>query len=489
MRLNDLVIGEGLELADVVDFGGTDIAGLTCDSRKVLPGHLFAAFQGAHADGREFIAEALGRGAVAILAPPGTHLYPPTLPARLLIAENPRRAFALMAARFYERQPATIAAVTGTNGKTSVVSFTRQIWTRLGQPAASMGTLGLVAPGRAAPGSLTTPDTVDLHRELRDLADAGVSHLAFEASSHGLAQYRLDGVNVTAAAFTNLTRDHLDYHKTMEDYGAAKQRLFGELTAADGAAVINADDAFAPAVIEAARKRRLRVLTYGAKGSQIRLQRAEPLAEGQRLRIEVMGASHEVVLPLVGAFQASNALCALGLVIATGGDVAAAVAVLATLEGVRGRVELVARHPSGAPIFVDYAHTPDALETVLTTLRPHVRGRLVVVFGCGGNRDAGKRPEMGRIAEERADLVFVTDDNPRGEDPAAIRRAILAACPRAREIGDRRQAIVAAIAALEADDLLVVAGKGHESGQIIGERIIPFDDATVVRDAIAEVGK
>jgi len=489
VRLADLVTEDVGAPAGTAEFGTTEITGLTSDSRQVRPGYLFAAFPGARADGREFIAEALGRGAVAVLAPPGTHLHPPTLPVRLLNAENPRRALALMAARFYERQPATIVAVTGTNGKTSVVSFVRQIWARLGCRAASMGTLGTVAPGVETVGSLTTPDAVDLHRELGALAEAGVSHLAFEASSHGLSQYRLDGVRVAAAGFTNLTRDHLDYHGTMEAYAAAKRRLFSDITADGGAAVVNADDPAAPAFIEAARRRGLDVLTYGTTGDAVRLEGSEPLVDGQRLGIAVGGRTHEVVLPLVGGFQAMNALCALGLVVATGSEAGQAVAALAGLEGVRGRLQLAARHPNGAPVFVDYAHTPDALKVVLDALRPHVRGRLLVVFGCGGDRDAGKRPEMGRIAGALADAVFITDDNPRGEDAAAIRRRIRATCPSATEIGDRRQAIAAAVAALGPDDLLVVAGKGHESGQIIGDRVIPFDDAMVVGQAVAEVGR
>lgn len=489
MRLADLLSEELEGLAGAADFGTTDITGLTCDSRKVRPGFLFAAFPGAHADGREFIAEALGRGAVAVLAPPGTQLYPPSLPARLINAENPRRALALMAARFYNRQPATIAAVTGTNGKTSTVSFVRQIWARLGLQAASMGTLGTVAPGVEMRGSLTTPDAVDLHHDLAVLADAGVSHLAFEASSHGLDQFRLDGVKVKAAGFTNLTRDHLDYHATMDAYAAAKLRLFTDVTVGDGAAVVNADDPAAATFVEAARRRGLAVLTYGKAGETIRLEKSEPLAEGQRLRIAVKGTSQDVVLPLVGAFQALNALCALGLVIATGGDAGKAVAAMGGMEGVRGRLQLAARHPNGASIFVDYAHTPDALESVLKTLRPHVKGRLLVVFGCGGDRDAGKRPQMGRIADTLADVAFVTDDNPRGEDAAVIRRQVMAASPRAHEIGDRRQAIAAAVAALGPDDLLLVAGKGHETGQIVGSQVIPFDDVTVVNEAVAEIGR
>ena len=463
-----------------------DIAGLTCDSRQVKPGFLFAALPGAEADGRAFIGEALSRGAACVLAAPGTRLPDgPSVP--LLASDNPRRLFARMAARFFEKQPATIAAVTGTNGKTSVVSFARQIWTRLGRRAGSMGTLGMTAPGVEAPGRLTTPDPVELHRHLRDLALGGTECLALEASSHGLAQYRLDGVEVTVGAFTNLSRDHLDYHGTMTAYQEAKARLFSGVMKPGATAVLNADAACFPALREIAEGCRHRVLGYGAAGTDVRLDAIEPLAEGQRLTLNIDGRSHTVDLPLLGAFQASNALCALAVVLACGEDREGAVAALSGLEGVRGRVELAARHPNGAPIYVDYAHTPDALATVLTALRPHVAGRLVVVFGCGGDRDTGKRPEMGRRAADLADAVIVTDDNPRHEAAAEIRRQILAGCPGARDIGARREAITAGVAELGAGDLLVIAGKGHEAGQIVGSETHPFDDAEVARAAVEEL--
>lgn len=488
MHLTELINGDETELAGLTEFGQTEITGLTCDSRMVRPGFLFAAFPGEQADGREFIPEALGRGAAAVLAPPGTRLHPPTQPARLVTVENPRRSFALMAARFYQIQPQTIAAVTGTNGKTSTVSFLQQIWARLGHKAASLGTLGVSAPGIEIGGSLTTPDAVELHRQLRDIADAGIDRLAMEASSHGLDQFRLDGVRVSVAGFTNLSRDHLDYHGSMETYAAAKLRLVEELTEAGGTVVINADDDYAPLFKKAAERRGLRVLDYGHHGRDIRLGGVEPNSSGQNLQVEILGDAYSLELPLLGAFQATNALCALGLAIVCGEDVRKAAEALEHLEGVRGRLELCARHPNGAPVFVDYAHTPDALAAVLTALRPHVSGRLAVVFGCGGDRDAGKRPQMGRIAAAMADTVFVTDDNPRSEDTGDIRRQILDACPGATEIGDRAEAIGTAVAALNAGDLLVVAGKGHETGQIVGSEVLPFDDAQVVRQAIVEVG-
>lgn len=488
MHLAELVSGEDKEdVAGLMEFGQTEISGLTCDSRKVRPGFLFAAFPGEHSDGREFIPEAVGRGAAAVLAPPGTRIHPPTQSARLLTVDNPRRIFALMAAQFYQTQPKTIAAVTGTNGKTSVVSFLRQIWTHLGRQAASLGTLGIAGPGIEVKGSLTTPDAVDLQCALRDLAEAGVDHLAMEASSHGLSQYRLDGVRIGVAGFTNLSRDHLDYHGSMENYGAAKLRLVTELTAAGGTAVVNADDDWADAFLVAAAGKGLRTFSYGRSGRDIYLTDIEPTGNGQRLHLELLGGDRTIDLPLVGAFQASNALCALGLAIACGEDAQKAADALEHLTGVPGRLELCARHPSGAPVFVDYAHTPDALEAVLRTLRPHVKRQLAVVFGCGGDRDAGKRPQMGQVARDLADVVFVTDDNSRSEDSVKIRQQILAACPDAQEIGDRAEAIGAAIKGLRTGDLLVVAGKGHETGQIVGGEILPFDDAEVVRQVVAGV--
>jgi len=466
-----------------------EIRGLTADSRAVERGFLFAALPGSRHDGRAFIAEAVARGAVAVLAPQGTALPEGAGAAALVSDDSPRRRLALMAARFYEVQPRSIAAVTGTNGKTSVASFTRQIWQRLGYRAASLGTLGLVPARPDAPKSLTTPDPVELHRCLAALARDGIDHLAMEASSHGLDQHRLDGVRVTAAAFTNVTRDHLDYHGSMAAYLAAKRRLFAELLAADGTAVLNADDPAAAALAEACAARGLRVMTYGSRGRELRLLRQEPTQDGQRLTLEIDGRRHEVSLLLAGTFQAANVLAALGLVLATGaqtpGTLDHALDVLGGLEGVPGRLESVGRTPRGAEVYVDYAHTPDALQTVLQALRPHTAGRLHVVVGCGGDRDPGKRPMMGEIAARLADAVIVTDDNPRSEDPAAIRRAILAAAPQAEEIGDRGEAIARAVATLSAGDVLVIAGKGHESGQIVGDGVLPFDDRDVARRAIA----
>jgi len=468
--------------------GDLNIAGLTCDSRKVRPGFLFAALPGANSDGRAFIPQALQSGAGAVLAASGTSL-PQTATARLIEDDNPRRRFALMAAAFYGAQPAVMVAVTGTNGKTSTADFARQIWTGLGYKAASIGTLGIIAPGWDNQGGLTTPDPETLHANLKTLANMGVDHACIEASSHGLSQYRLDGVALKAAAFTNLTRDHLDYHGNMEAYGRAKQRLFAELLPLDGAAVINADQPQSQDFIAIAQQRGLTVLTYGRNGAELRLVAAKPLAHGQELTLEIMGNRMDIPLPLAGTFQAHNALAALGLVIASGADPQAAAAQLSRLTGVPGRLQKVTGRQNGAAIYVDYAHTPDALETVLNALRPHVggKGRLVCLFGCGGDRDPGKRPQMGAIAQKLADLVYVTDDNPRSEDPKLIRDAILETAPRAIEIGERGQAIRAAIAALKSGDVLVLAGKGHERGQIVGSTVLPFDDAEQARLAVAAI--
>ena len=471
-----------------------EIAGLTADSRQVEPGFLFAAMPGNRADGRDFIGGAVERGAVAILAPPGAGVSgsaagPDRQGVALIVDENPRRRFALMAARFFSEQPSTVAAVTGTNGKTSVVWFLRQIWAGLGHEAASLGTLGLHAPDVEMTGRLTTPDPVELHRTLARLKLAGVNHLAMEASSHGLAQYRLDGVRVGAAAFTNLSRDHLDYHGSADAYLAAKSRLFSDVIADGGTAVLNADAADAANMESIARRRNLPVLSFGTKGRDIRLDRIETLEDAQRLTVTIDGETTPVLLPLAGNFQAWNALCALGLAIATGAEPEAALAALETLQGVPGRLEHVARMNSGARVYVDYAHTPDALASVLRALRPQTQGKLVVVFGCGGDRDPGKRPEMGRIAARLADTVVVTDDNPRGEQPSDIRRQIVAACPEATEIGDRAEAIAHALSGLSGGDVLVIAGKGHETGQTIGDRVLPFDDAEVARTAAEEVDR
>jgi UDP-N-acetylmuramoyl-L-alanyl-D-glutamate--2,6-diaminopimelate ligase len=481
-----------LPLADL-DIANINITGITADSRQVQPGFLFAALRGVQRDGRTFASAAVTQGAAAILTDDAAALVLDLESRRrvtILTDANPQRRLALMAARFYGNQPAAIVAVTGTNGKTSVAHFVREIWSALGHAAASLGTLGLISPDGRRPGALTTPDPVELHRDLAVLAQAGIDRVALEASSHGLAQFRLDGVSVAAAAFTNLTRDHLDYHGDMDSYRAAKERLFADLLMPGGKAVLNADSPEFARLAALCHAHNHPVIAYGhAEAAELRLLERVPRPAGQHLSLSLFGERHDVELPLVGGFQAMNALAALGLVIATGTAPSAAVAVLPRLCTVPGRIELVGETGDGAPVFVDYAHTPDALETVLHALRPHTAGRLAIVFGAGGDRDRGKRPLMGQVAAAAADRVYVTDDNPRGENPADIRRAILAAAPQAVEIGDRRAAIGTAIAGLRRGDVLVIAGKGHETGQIVGTTILPFDDAVAAREALATSGR
>jgi len=464
-----------------------DIAGVTADSRSVRPGFLFAALKGVATDGRRFAAEAAAKGAVAILTDDPAALALDDEARRrvvILTDPNPQRRLALIAARLHPARPKTIVGVTGTNGKTSVAHFTREIWQALGHQAASLGTLGWVVGSERHPGAMTTPDPVALHRTLAELAERGIDHAAIEASSHGLAQYRLDGIAFAAAAFTNLTRDHLDYHGDMASYRAAKQRLFADLLAPDAVAVLNADNPEYPALAALVAERGHQALTYGEhQSADLRLVSREPRRDGQRVRLSLYGMLQTVDLKLIGDFQAMNVLAALGLTIATGSDLSKAVAALPLLTTVPGRMQLVGER-NGAAVFVDYAHTPDALRTVLAAARPHTSGRLVVVFGAGGDRDPGKRPLMGQACADGADILYVTDDNPRTEDPAAIRHAVLAAAPHAIEIGDRRAAIHAAIDALRPGDVLVIAGKGHESGQIIGREILPFDDASVAAESI-----
>ena len=465
-----------------------EITGVTADSRAVRPGYLFAALAGSKLDGARFAAQAVRSGAVAILADRDAVLDGVPESTIVLREAEPRRALALIARAFAGAQPSTIVAVTGTNGKTSTADFARQIWTALGYPAASVGTLGIVSPALNRPPGLTTPDPVALHADFASLKQAGVDRVAMEASSHGLDQFRLDGVIPRAAAFTNLTHEHLDYHPTMDAYFAAKTRLFTDLLARDGTAVVNADSDRAPALGEICRRRGVRVWTYGAQGRELKLERASPTVRGQSLTLSLLGRSRAVELPLIGDFMAANALAALGLVIAAGEDADRAVATLGSLRGAPGRLELVGRAPSGAAVYVDYAHKPDALEVVLRTMRPFTRGRLIVVFGCGGDRDRAKRPIMGGIAARLADVVFVTDDNPRGEAPVEIRREIMRGVPagidHVHEVNDGRRAAIAAAlgAARDANDLVVVAGKGHERGQTIGDVTHPFDDADVVRE-------
>jgi len=460
------------------------VGGVAADSRAVKPGDVFFALAGYKTDGMRFIEAAVAAGAVAVAGeqvPIGGCNVP------FVTTPNARLALSLAAARFFPQQPATIAAVTGTSGKTSVAAFTREIWQQLGHVSASIGTIGLVSPKRTVYGSLTTPDPVALHRQLDEIARDGVTHLAFEASSHGLDQYRLDGVRVAAGGFTNLSRDHMDYHPDVAHYLAAKMRLFRELIPPGGAAVISADHDCSSQVLDAARGRGLRILAVGSQGDGagegIRLVDAEIDGFAQKLALEHRGRRYAVRLPLVGHFQIENALVAAGLAIATGSAPDAVFASLERLEGAKGRLERVGER-NGAQIFVDYAHKPDALAKALQALRPYARRRLVVVFGAGGDRDAGKRPLMGAIAAENADSVIVTDDNPRSEKPEAIRAAILSEAKGAREIGDRADAIRTAIDELQPGDALLVAGKGHETGQIIGDRVLPFSDHEAVAAAL-----
>jgi UDP-N-acetylmuramoyl-L-alanyl-D-glutamate--2,6-diaminopimelate ligase len=476
----------GLQPGEAGQAAGCFIRGLTADSRAIAPDCLFVALPGARSDGRAFIAEAVSRGAAAVLAPEGT-IWPRDVPARPLVTSpDPRRALALMAAAMAGAQPATVVAVTGTNGKTSTVDFLRQLWTLAGRKAASLGTLGLIAPGFPGGESLTTPDPVALHGQLAALARAGFGHAALEASSHGIEQRRLDGVRLAAAGFTNLTRDHLDYHGGMDAYRAAKLRLFDTVLEAGGTAVANADmDTGTLAALRSiATRRGLALLTVGEAGEAIRLTAQRPLPDGQALDFTAFGTRHALHLPLPGRFQADNALLALALAVVSGMEPGWAAALLPRLGGVRGRMELAAKLPNGAAVYVDYAHTPDALERLLAALRPHVApgGRLQLVFGAGGDRDPGKRPLMGAAAARHADRCWVTDDNPRSEDPAAIRAAVMAGCPGGTDIGDRRAAIAAALEDLGAGDVLAVAGKGHESGQTAAGVTTPFDDAAVVRE-------
>ncbi len=483
----------GLRLSDILrrDLDEDPIVtGVTADSRKVDQGTLFCALPGTASDGRDFIPQALAQGASAILAPDDTNGI--EMPASMLVrVSDVRRAYALAAKAFYGAQPKTCVAITGTNGKTSVATFCRQIFASLGHKSASMGTLGVVkqdATGKeeaiTGPG-LTTPDAADLAKHLADLAQDGVTHLALEASSHGIDQRRLDGVSLTAAGFTNLTQDHLDYHATMDAYRSAKLRLFESLLPRGKTAVLNADsdsyNAFAAMSILSG----LNVMSVGERSQHLCMTGRDLTVDGQILYLDYKGKSYETKLPLAGLFQASNALVAAGLAIAAGEEIGGVLHALSKLQGARGRLERVGSKSNGAEIYVDYAHTPDGLETVLKALRPHTHGKLACVFGCGGDRDRTKRPLMGAIADRLSDRAIVTDDNPRSEDPAAIRAEVMAGMGAgAVQIGDRRQAIFEAVASLKAGDVLVVAGKGHEQGQTIAGKVLPFDDVNVVKAAL-----
>jgi UDP-N-acetylmuramoyl-L-alanyl-D-glutamate--2,6-diaminopimelate ligase len=479
MKLGALATSAGLAMAQGSD---AHVTGFAIDHRKVAAGTVFGAFQGATVNGEDFIAAAEAAGAIAIVAQPEASVGK----ALHIADEQPRRAFAKLAAQFFTPVPEKIVAVTGTNGKTSVSEMVRQIWRMAGHRAASIGTLGVTTADESVSTGLTTPDIVTFLSNLTGLAREGITHLAYEASSHGLAQFRSEGARVAAGAFTNLSRDHLDYHADMDDYFAAKMRLFDEVVTDDGAAIIWADDAWSGKAIDHASKRGLRLVTVGEKGEAIRLISRTPTLLGQMLELEYEGKIHKLTLPLIGAYQAANALVAAGLVLATRGDAAVTFDAMARLQPVRGRLERAAINPAGAPVYVDYAHTPDALEAAIAALRPHTKARLIVVFGAGGDRDTGKRPEMGKVAVANSDVVIVTDDNPRGEDATAIRAMVLAGAPGASEIGGRREAIAAAIRQAGSGDVVLIAGKGHEQGQIIGRgeamRVLPFDDVAVARE-------
>ncbi|NDE90976.1 MAG: UDP-N-acetylmuramoyl-L-alanyl-D-glutamate--2,6-diaminopimelate ligase [Alphaproteobacteria bacterium] len=472
MKCSDLAMNCAMRGKDV------EVTGISNNSRAINLGFLFAALKGEKVDGRDYIDAAIKAGAVAVLAQTGT-VIPESVTA--LTHDEPRKALAHIAACFYKAQPQTIAAVTGTSGKTSTVQFTRQLWQMLGHKSASVGTLGIIGNDIERYGSLTTPDSITLHQDLAMLAtEKHITHLAMEASSHGLEQYRLDGVNVGLAAFTNLSRDHLDYHKTMEAYLQAKLRLFTDLLPASGTAIVNADIAEFPEIKRAVTQR---LITYGSSASDVRLEKRTFNAHGQDLELNVFGKKVSTHINLVGAFQAMNVLCALSLVIASGEDADKAIACLPKLQPVRGRMEWVGEYQGGA-VYVDYAHKPDALEQVLQALRPHTQNRLICVFGCGGNRDTGKRPIMGALAKKYADIVIVTDDNPRNEDAALIRKAVMEGAVGATEVGNRGDAITHALNLLQPGDVVVIAGKGHEQGQIIGAEVLPFDDVLVAKNVM-----
>jgi UDP-N-acetylmuramoyl-L-alanyl-D-glutamate--2,6-diaminopimelate ligase len=473
-------LGQLVSSADAA-FADRIVTGFAIDHRKIAPGTIFGAFEGAAFNGEDFIDAAIAAGAVAVVARPEALVR-----GAVHIAEaNPRQAFARLAAKFFRPFPNYVAAVTGTNGKTSTAELTRQLWRMAGHNAASIGTLGITTASDQAKTGLTTPDIVTFLANMSGLAREGISHAIFEASSHGLSQYRSEGVPVSVAAFTNLSRDHLDYHGTMEAYFEAKMRLFDEVVDESGCAVIWADDVWSDKVIARARKREIRLITVGEKGKGIQLLSRQPTQLGQALELRIQGDVHKVKLPLIGAYQAANALVAAGVVMASGGDVESLLSHLARLQPVRGRLERAVITKSGAPVYVDYAHTPDGLRAAIAALRPHTKGKLITVFGAGGDRDTGKRPEMGAVAVADSDIVIVTDDNPRSEDPSLIRADVMAGAKGAHEIGDRRYAIAFAIEHAEPDDIVLIAGKGHEQGQIIMGRVLPFDDVEVARECAA----
>ncbi len=471
-----------MRLCDLADTDSdSQVTGFAIDHRKVTKGNVFGAFRGAVSNGEDFIAAAVERGAIAVVARPqavvdgAVHLADP----------EPRRLLAQMASRYYAPYPETVVAVTGTNGKTSTVEMTRQIWRMLGQRSASIGTLGVTTSDDQVKTGLTTPDIVTFLSNMAGLKRMGISHVAYEASSHGLDQFRAEGVPLAAAAFTNLSRDHLDYHSSMDAYFEAKMRLFDEVIEPGKVAVVWTDDARSGEVIERAKRRGLEVMTVGRGGETIRLLEQKPTPLGQSLVLQHGGEDYRLALPLIGAYQASNVMTAAALVLATGGKWNDVFSAMGRVAPVRGRLERAVISRAGAPVYIDYAHTPDAIEAAIEALRPHVKGRLIIVFGAGGDRDPGKREPMGEVASRLSDVVIVTDDNPRTEDPAKIRAAIMAGAPGALEVEGRRRAIAHALELAKGDDIVLLAGKGHETGQIVGTEVLPFDDALVARDCAA----
>ncbi|GBF58674.1 UDP-N-acetylmuramoyl-L-alanyl-D-glutamate-2,6-diaminopimelate ligase [Candidatus Phycosocius bacilliformis] len=467
-----------MKLADLLDLGSghpdanLSISGLSSDSRKTKPGDLFAALTGSQSDGRAYVDQAVAAGAVAVLAEPG--LPPCGVP--VIEVPHARAALSRAASRFYPRQPDCVVAITGTNGKSSTVDFLRQIWAQAGRSAASVGTLGAIGPKGRIDLGFTTPDPISLHATLQNLADEGITHVAMESSSHALDQRRMHGVRLAAAGFSNLTQDHLDYHGTMEEYRRAKLRLFNDLLATGQPAIVNADAAEAPAFEQAAKDRGLDLKLVGWRGDFLKIEELWPKPASQRVDLRFAGKTYPVEIPLIGEFQALNAVMAAGFALSLGEDPAKVFAGLAGLKTVKGRMEHIGSTEDGAHVFVDYAHTPDGLDVLLRAARPHAPGRVVLVFGCGGDRDKGKRPQMGALAAKYADVVIVTDDNPRTEDAAQIRRDVLAGCPNAREIGDRGEAIAHAVGLLSKGDCLLIAGKGHETGQLVMGQVLPFSD-------------
>ncbi|WP_417453824.1 UDP-N-acetylmuramoyl-L-alanyl-D-glutamate--2,6-diaminopimelate ligase [Kiloniella sp.] len=487
MRLDELLSKIPEEFRPSCSDDNREITGLCLDSRKIKESSLFAALPSSvenGPDGFDFIPQAIASGATAILVSVEKDTAAYETKIAVLKSKNPRQAISLLAAAFSEKQPETLVAITGTNGKTSIATFTRQIWEALDKKAASLGTLGIYPPIPNAPAALTTPDSIGLFNSLKDLCDLGYNHLALEASSHGLDQYRLDGLRLKAAAFSNLSQDHLDYHPNMASYLDAKLRLFSDLLPNGATAVLNKDMPEYERIAKVCAARNHTIISYGHKASDLQVVKQSPTADGQDLTLSLFGEIHQITLPLTGSFQAANIMAAVGLTLACGADLQQVLKILPNLKGVPGRAEKIGKTAKGGTVYVDFAHTPDAVATIIQALRPHTTGKLSIIVGCGGDRDPGKRPLMGGIADKLADQAYITDDNPRTEDPATIRAQAMAAAPNAIEVDDRKKAIFKAVSALNNGDLLIIAGKGHESGQIIGDKVLPFDDRIVAKEAI-----